>query len=140
MIQKFGINNELRVRRNNWILKLYLWIDHWSFMLWIWTVFDPVNRMPLLKFNSYGVNHCPILNENLKDFDKMQIPTKKDALLCCLEVWRKVGLVSESYKEPASSSIARQVAFKLDVIWDETSIPAVKYNRMIQLITRYHAE
>ncbi|GBN32979.1 hypothetical protein AVEN_153855-1 [Araneus ventricosus] len=90
--------------------------------------------MSLSKFVLRAVNHCPIFDENLKDFDEVKLPTKKDVLLCCLEV-RQVGLESKWKKETAFSTVARQVAIKLNIIWDKASIPTVTHNSVIQLIT-----
>ncbi|GBM50348.1 hypothetical protein AVEN_208954-1 [Araneus ventricosus] len=92
--------------------------------------------MSLSKFVLRSVNHCPIFNENPKDFDEVNLPTKKDVLLSCLEVRRQVGLESESNKEPVFFTVARQVAIKLNIIWDKASIPTVTHNRVIQLIIR----
>ncbi|GBL78176.1 hypothetical protein AVEN_42752-1 [Araneus ventricosus] len=85
--------------------------------------------MSLLKFVLRAVNHCPIFNENPEDFDEIKLPTKKDVLLCCLEVRRQVGLESESNKETDFSTVVRQVAIKLNIIWDKASIPTVTHNR-----------
>ncbi|GBN18604.1 hypothetical protein AVEN_236395-1 [Araneus ventricosus] len=94
--------------------------------------------MSLLKFVLRAVNHCPIFNENLKHFDEVKLLTKKDVLLCCLEVRRQVVLESKRNKETAFSTVARQVAIKLNIIWDKASIPTVTHNRVIQLITCCH--
>ncbi|GBM47076.1 hypothetical protein AVEN_179800-1 [Araneus ventricosus] len=83
-----------------------------------------------------AVNHCPIFNESSKDFDEVKLPTKKVDLLCCLEVRLQIGLESESNKEPAFSTVARQVAIKLNIIWNKAPIPKVTHNRVIQLIIR----
>ncbi|GBL73794.1 hypothetical protein AVEN_230764-1 [Araneus ventricosus] len=65
--------------------------------------------MSLSNFVLRSVNHCPIFNENPKDFDEVKLSTKKDVLLCCLHVRLQVGLESEINIEPASSRVARQV-------------------------------
>ncbi|GBL91730.1 hypothetical protein AVEN_71370-1 [Araneus ventricosus] len=92
--------------------------------------------MSLSKFVLRAVNHCPLFNENLKEFDEVKLPTKKDVLLCCLEVWRQVGLESKRNKETAFCTVAQQVAIKLNIIWDKAFIPIVTHNSVIQLITR----
>ncbi|GBN19240.1 hypothetical protein AVEN_31021-1 [Araneus ventricosus] len=94
--------------------------------------------MSLSNFVLRAVNHCSFFNENPKDFDEVKVPTKKDVLLCCLEVRLQVGLESEIKIEPASSTVARQVAIKLNIIWDKASIPTVTHKRVIKLITRCH--
>ncbi|GBL89891.1 hypothetical protein AVEN_178325-1 [Araneus ventricosus] len=96
--------------------------------------------MSLSKFVLRAVNHCPIFNENLKDLDEVKLPTRKDVLLCCLEVRRQIGLESNRNKETAFSTVARQVAIKLSITWDKAPIPTVTHNSVIQLITRCHED
>ncbi|GBM72504.1 hypothetical protein AVEN_218130-1 [Araneus ventricosus] len=50
----------------------------------------------------------------------------------------QVGSESKRNKETAFSTVARQVAIKLNIIWDKASIPTVTHNSVIQLITRCH--
>ncbi|GBN54893.1 hypothetical protein AVEN_237502-1 [Araneus ventricosus] len=89
--------------------------------------------MSLSNFVLRSVNHCPIFNENPKDFDEVELPTKKGVVLCCLEVRLQVGLESEINIEPASFTVARQVAIKLNIIWDKASIPTVTHNIWLHL-------
>ncbi|GBL56516.1 hypothetical protein AVEN_113868-1 [Araneus ventricosus] len=77
--------------------------------------------MSLSNFVLRAVNHRPIFSENLKDFGEVKLPTKKGVVLCCLEIRLQVGLESKINIEPASSTIARQVAIKLNIIWDKAS-------------------
>lgn len=92
------------------------------------------------KISTWNKFKCPIFGSP-KDLSQINLPTYEDMLRCCF--FERLNLAPKTgNKEPSFSTIAENVASKIESVWAKasTAIPIVTHTRILQMIHTYHAK